>query len=124
MIFIFILQLKIFFSIVNSFVRKKVYLLYLLTLLTNYNFNCNNQIIINKNLKKTNVCSRKLKDSRLIYIKDRVVHIKKNEYTKALKVYHINSLHEQFPELVFFDDDDDHDLFVDTSPNVSGQSSY
>ena len=30
--FLFVLKLKIFLNIVNSFVRKKVYLLYLLTL--------------------------------------------------------------------------------------------
>ena len=56
------------------------------------------------------------------------VHIKKSEHTKAIKVRHINSSHEQCPEFVFFDDDDDddddRDLFVDASPNVSGQSPY
>ena len=32
---------------------------------------------------------------------------------------------EQFPEFVFFDDnDDDCDLFVVAAPNVSGQSSH
>ena len=32
-------------------------------------------------------------------------------------------MYEEFPEFVFFDEDDDHDHFVDASRNVSGQSS-
>ena len=76
--------------------------------ITNYNFSCNNQIFINESLTKTNeplaFCSRKLKCSGLIhscYTKDRVVHIKKSEHAKAIKVYHINLLYEQIPEFVF-----------------------
>ena len=83
-----------------------------------------------KELRMTNetlaFCSRKLKHSGLIhscYKKDRFAHIKKSEHAKAIKVHHINSLCEQFPEFVFFDDDLC-DLFIDASPNVSGQSSY
>ena len=42
-----------------------------------------------------------------------------------MKVNHMNRLYEEFPNFVFFDDDgDDHEVFVDASPNVSGQSSY
>ena len=99
--------------------------------ITNYNFSRNNQIFINESLTKTNESlafgSRKLKHSGLIhscYTKDGFVHIKKSEHAKALKVHHINLLDKQFPEFVFFDDDDNHDLFADASPNVSGQSSY
>ena len=97
---------------------------------TNYNFSCNNQILINKSLTKTNkslaFCGRKLKCSWLIhscYTKEGVVHIRNSEHAKAIKVHHINSLYEQFPEFVFFDDDDC-DLVVDASPNVLDQSSY
>ena len=97
---------------------------------TNYNFSCNNQIFINKSLTKTNkslaFCGRKLKRSWLIHsciAKEGVVHIRNSEHAKAIKVHHINSLYEQFPEFVFFDDDDC-DLFVDASPNVLDQSSY
>ena len=99
--------------------------------ITNHNFSRNNQIFINESLTKTNeslaFCGRKLKRSGLIhscYTKDGFVHIKKSEHAKAIKVHHVNSSHEQCPEFVFFDDDDDRDLFVDASPNVSGQSSY
>ena len=58
-----------------------------------------------------------------LYTKGQVVHIRKSEHAKAIKVHHINSLYEEFPEFVFFDEDDDHDHFVDASTNVSGQSS-
>ena len=99
--------------------------------MTTYNFSRNNQIFVNESLMKTNeslaFCGRKLKRSGLIhscYTKDGVVHIKKSEHGKAIKVHHINSLYEQFSEFVFFDDDGDCDLFVDASPNVSGQSSF
>ena len=100
---------------------------------TKYNFSRNNQIFINESLTKTNeslaYCSRKLKRSGLIhscYTKEGVVHIKKSEHAKAIKVHYIHLLYGQFPEFAFFDDDDDddRDLFVDTSSNVSGQSSY
>ena len=33
-------------------------------------------------------------------------------------------MYEQFPEFLFFDADDDYDLFIDASLNVSGQFSY
>ena len=88
---------------------------------------------MNENLTKTNeslaFCGRKLKRSGLIhscYTKEGIIHIKKSEHAKAIIVHNINSLYEQFPEFVFFDDDDDddRDLFIDASPNVSGQSSY
>ena len=103
--------------------------------MTTYNFSRNNQIFVNESLMKTNeslaFCGRKLKRSGLIhscYTKDGVVHIKKNEHGKEIKVHHNNSLYEQFSEFVFFDDDDDDDddcdLFLDASPNVSGQSSF
>ena len=85
---------------------------------TKYNFSRNNQIFINESLTKTNeslaYCSRKLKRSGLIhscYTKEGVVHIKKSEHAKAIKVHHINSLYEQFAEILF--DDDDRDFFVD-----------
>ena len=57
------------------------------------------------------------------YKNDGIVHIKKSEHGKAIKVHHTKSLYEQFPEFVFCDDDDC-DLFVDASTNVSDQSSY
>ena len=71
---------------------------------TKYNFSQNNQIFINESLTKTNKSlafgSRKLKRSGLIHscyiIKEGVVHIKKSEHAKAIKVDHINSLYEQF----------------------------
>ena len=85
---------------------------------TKYNFSRNNQIFINESLTKTNeslaYCSRKLKRSGLIhscYTKEGVVHIKKSEHAKAIKVHHINLLYEQFAEILF--DDDDRDFFVD-----------
>ena len=96
---------------------------------TKYNFSRNNQIFITETLTKTNeslaFCGRKLKHSVLIhscYTKEGVVHIKKSEHAKAIKIHHINLLYKQFPEFVFFDDDD-RDFFVDASPNVSVQSS-
>ena len=70
---------------------------------------------------------KKMNMQKQLKLKDGFVHIKKSEHAKAIKVHHINLLYEQFPEFVFFDDDDDDDdgdLFVDASPNVSGQSSY
>ena len=86
---------------------------------------------MNESLTKNNeslaFCSRTLKSSGLIhscYTKDGVVHIKKSEHAKVIKVHHTNSLYEQFPEFVFFDADDDYDLFIDASLNVSGQFSY
>ena len=45
------------------------------------------------------------------------------EYSKALKVHHINFLYDAFPEFEFFKDDGS-ELFHDASSNVSGQSSY
>ena len=85
---------------------------------TKYNFSRNNQIFINESLTRTNeslaYCSRKLKRSGLIhscYTKEGVVHIKKSEHAKAIKVHHINSLYEQFTEILF--DEDDRDFFVD-----------
>ena len=75
---------------------------------------------------KISVQKKQLKRSGLIhpcYTNDGVVHIKKSEHGKAIKVHHTKSLFEQFPEFVFFDDDEC-DLLVDASTNVSGQSSY
>ena len=66
---------------------------------------------------------KKMNMQKQLKLKDGFVHIKKSEHAKAIKVHHINSLCEQFPEFVFFDDDH-RDLFIDASPNVSGQSSY
>ena len=98
---------------------------------TKYNFSHNNKIFINENLTKANksiaFCGRKLKRANLIYscyVREGVVHIKKSEQARPIKVNHINTLYEEFPDFVFFDDDDDHEVFVDASPNVSGQSSY
>ena len=94
---------------------------------TKYNFSRNNQIFINESLTKTNeslaYCSRKLKRSGLIhscYTKEGVVHIKKSEHAKAIKVHYIHLLYGQFPEFAFFD----YAAAVDASSNVSGQSSY
>ena len=76
--------------------------------MTNYNFSCDKQIFINESLTKTNksltLCGRKLKHSGLIhscYTKDGVVHIKKSEHAKVIKVHHINSLYGQFSEFFF-----------------------
>ena len=95
-----------------------------------YNFTRNNKIFINESLTKANeslsFCGWKLKRAGLIYsyyTKDRFVHLKKNENGKAIKIHHMSLLNEMFPEFVFFDDDD-REIFVDASPNVSGQSSY
>ena len=57
------------------------------------------------------------------YTRDGIVHIKKNEHSKALKVHHMSFLYDAFPDFEFFEDDGS-ELFHDTSPNVSGQSTY
>ena len=96
-----------------------------------YNFSRNNKIFINESLTNANeslaYCGRKLKREGEIYscyTREGVVHIKKSEHERATKVHHMSKLHELFPQFVFFDNDDDRDIFVDASPNVSGQSSY
>ena len=96
---------------------------------TKYNFSRNNKIFINENLTKANksiaFCGRKLKCADLIYssyVREGVVHIKKSEQAMPIKVIHINTLYEEFPDFVFFDDDDDREVFVDAWPNVSAQS--
>ena len=99
---------------------------------TKYNFSRNNKVFINENLTKANksiaFCGRKLKRANLIYssyVREGVVHIKKSEQARPIKVIHINTLYEEFPDFEFFDDDDDdREVFVDASPNVSAQSSY
>ena len=65
---------------------------------------------------------RKLKCNNHVYAcysRDRVVTIKITEHSKATKIHHMKDLLDLFPD---FDFDDD--LFHDTSPNVSAQSSY
>ena len=53
------------------------------------------------------------------------MHIKRNEGSKAFKVYHKHQLYDSFPGFEFDDDDDDgSELYHDASPNVTGQSSY
>lgn len=96
-----------------------------------YNFSRNNKIFINENLTKANetiaYCGRKLKRANLIhscYVREGVVYIKNTEHSKPTKAHHINILYDHFPEFVFFDDNEERDVFVDASPNVSGQSSY
>ena len=97
---------------------------------TKYNFRKNNKIFINENLTRTNeliaFCSRNLKRNGPIhscYTKDGIVHIKKNEHSKALKVHHMSFLYDAFLDFEFFGDDG-RELFHDASPNVSGQSTY
>ena len=96
-----------------------------------YNFSRNNKIFVNESLTKANesiaYCGRKLKRASLIYscyVRDGVVHIKDSEHSRPTKVHHISMLYDKFPEFVFFYDDDEREVFVDASPNVSGQSSY
>ena len=70
--------------------------------------------------------ARKLKRTGVIYssyTREGIVHVKKNEHEKAIKFHHMNVLYDNFPEFVFFEDDE-HEVFVDASPNASGQSSY
>ena len=95
-----------------------------------YNFKHNNQIFINESLTKVNeslaFCARKLKRAGVIYssyTREGVVHVKKDEHEKAIKVHHMNVLYDNFPDFVFFEDDE-REVFVDASPNASGQSSY
>ena len=95
-----------------------------------YNFKRNNQIFINESLTKVNellaFCARKLKRAGVIYssyTREGVVHVKKDEHEKAIKVHHMNVLYDNFPDFVFFEDDE-REVFVDASPNASGQSSY
>lgn len=97
---------------------------------TKYNFSRNNQIFINENLTRSNeslaFCGRKLKKNGVIhscFTKDGVVHIKRTEQSKPLKVHHMNQLYDAFPEFEFFEDDGS-ELYHDASPNVTGQSSY
>ena len=97
---------------------------------TKYNFSRNNQIFINENLTRLNeslaFCGRKLKKNGVIhssFTKDGVVHIKRTEQSKPLKVHHMNQLYDAFPEFKFFEDDGS-ELYHDASPNVTGQSSY
>ena len=94
-----------------------------------YNFSKSDKILINENLTRTNesiaFCSRKLKRNSQIhscYTRDGIVHIKKNEHSKTLKV-HMSFLCDAFPDFEFFEDDGS-ELFHDVSPNVSGQSTY
>ena len=75
---------------------------------TKYNFSKNNKIFINENVTRTNesigVCSRKLKRNGQIhscYTRDGIVHIKKNEHSRALKVHHMSFLYDAFPDLDF-----------------------
>ena len=98
---------------------------------TKYNFSCNNKIFINENLTKANksiaFCGRKRTRANLIYssyVREGVVHIKKSEQARPIKVIHINTLYEEFPDFVFFYDDNDREVIVNASPNVSAQSSY
>ena len=95
-----------------------------------YNFKHNNQIFINESLTKVNeslaFCAGKLKRAGVIYssyTREGVVHVKKDEHEKATKVHHMNVLYDNFPDFVFFEDDE-HEVFVDASPNALGQSSY
>ena len=57
------------------------------------------------------------------YTRKGVVHVKKHEHEKAIKVHRMNVLYDNFSDFVFFEDDE-HEVFVDASPNASGQSSY
>ena len=95
-----------------------------------YNFSRNNKIFHNENLNRANesiaFCGRKLQGNRKIqpcFTRYEIVFIKKTEKSKAFKVHHMNGLYDAFPEFDFFDDDGSK-LYHDTSPNVSGQSSY
>ena len=79
---------------------------------TKYNFSKNNTFFINENLTRTNksivFCGRKLKlngEIHSCYTRNGIVHIKKTEHLKALKVYHINLLYDTFPEFEFFQGD-------------------
>ena len=49
--------------------------------------------------------------------------LKKDEHEKAIKVHHMNVLYDNFPDFVFFEDDE-REVFVDALPNALGQSSY
>ena len=75
---------------------------------TKYNLSKNNKIFINRNVTRTNesiaFCSRKLKRNGQIhscYTRDGIVHIKKNEHSKALKVHHTSFLYDAFPDFGF-----------------------
>ena len=56
-------------------------------------------------------------------MKDGIIQIKKSEFSKPFKVYHINLLYNTFPDFEFFDDDW-LEFFYDAPLNVSGQSTY
>ena len=105
----------------KAFLKRKIFAT--INTVTKYNFSGNNQVAINESLTKTNK-SKAFWINPLMLYKGGVVHIKKSQHAKAIKVHHINSLYKQFQQFVFFDDGDDCDLFVDASPNVSDQSSY
>ena len=66
----------------KAFLKRKIFAT--INTVTKYNFNGNNQVVINESLTK-----------------EGVVHIKKSQHAKAIKVHHINSLYKQFPEFVF-----------------------
>ena len=95
-----------------------------------YNFSRNNKTFINKNLTRENesiaFCDRKLKRNGKIhacFTRDEIVFIRKTDKLKAFKVHHMNDLYDAFPKFDFFDHDGP-ELYHDTSPNISGQSSY
>ena len=73
--------------------------------------------------------SRKLKRSGLIhgcFSRDGIVRIEHWEKDRSMKVFHMDKLHELFPDFDFSDADDEDDIFIDASPvvNDSVQSSY
>ena len=73
---------------------------------------------------------KELKHSGLIhdcFLRDGIVRIKHREKDRPMEIFHMDKLHELFPDFDFGDaDDEDDDIFLDASQVVNDlmQSSY
>ena len=71
----------------------------------------------------------KLKCNGLIHgysSRNGVIRIKREERARPVKIFHMDKLHQLFPDFDFSDVDENDDIFLDTSQvtNDSTQSSY
>ena len=91
-----------------------------------YNFRNSSKIFINENLTRVNeniaFKGRKLKIKGMVnacYTRNGVIHIKKSERSKPIKIYHMSEMYDLFPDFNFNHEEEVEDLFHDASHDAS-----
>ena len=91
-----------------------------------YNFRNSTKILINENLTSVNESIAfqgwKLKCNGVIhafYTRNGVVHLKKSERSKPIKVYHMCEMYDLFPNFNFIEEENREDLFHGASQDPS-----